>query len=345
MEWAVMTRIDRAQPAPAVRESRNASLHGETWAVVLAAGEGRRLRSLTTDASGTTVPKQFCSLRDGPSLLHEALQRAETIAEREHICAVVARQHARWWGSQLDDLVARNLIVQPENRGTAIGILLALLHVIERDASAVVVLLPSDQHVANEAVMCVALERSVNIVRERRSKIVLLGIAPEEPDSELGYIVPAAYGIDGLSAVTRLVEKPRTREARMLIERGALWNTFIMTARALSLLELFTGYDRHLVERMLRAVRRDGRPVDAGRPSAMAALYPNLPTIDFSQHVAPGREKALTVLRVPSCGWTDLGTPQRVGKTLAERTSAAAPRKSTFGAAGHLSLEQRWLRG
>jgi mannose-1-phosphate guanylyltransferase len=339
-----MTRIDRAIPALVIQDTETASPR-DTWAVVLAAGEGQRLRSLTTDASGMTVPKQFCSLRDGPSLLHEALQRAESIAARERICAVVARQHARWWSGQLDVLAATNLIVQPENRGTAIGILLALLHVIERDPSAVVVLLPSDQHVENEAVMCVALEHSVGIIRERRSKIVLLGIAPEEPDTELGYIVPAGYGMDGLSGVTRFVEKPRTSEARALIERGALWNTFIMTARALSLLELFTGYDRHLVERMLRAVRRDGRAVDARRPSAMAALYPSLPTIDFSQHVATGREKALTVLRVPSCGWSDLGTPQRVGKTLAARTSRAAPRDSVFGAAGHLSLERQQIGG
>jgi mannose-1-phosphate guanylyltransferase len=300
-----MTRIDRAFPAPVFQETETASPR-DTWAVVLAAGEGRRLQSLTTDAAGMTVPKQFCSLREGPSLLHEALQRAETLAARGHICALVARQHARWWSGQVDVLSPTNLIVQPENRGTAIGILLALLHVVERDPSAIVVLLPSDHHVDNEAVMCVALERSVEIVRERRSKIVLLGIAPEEPDTELGYIVPAGYGMDGLSAVTRFVEKPRSSQARALIERGALWNTFIMTARALSLLELFTGYDRHLVERMLRAIRRDTRAADARGPSAMAALYPSLPTIDFSKHVATGREKALTVLRVPSCGWSDL---------------------------------------
>jgi mannose-1-phosphate guanylyltransferase len=43
-----------------------------TWALVLAAGEGSRLRSLTTPPSGATVPKQFCSLYAGPSLLAEA---------------------------------------------------------------------------------------------------------------------------------------------------------------------------------------------------------------------------------------------------------------------------------
>src|SRR5262245_53150295 len=160
MERAPMTMIDSAF-VPVAPARMAALARNETWAVVLAAGEGKRLWALTTDASGVAVPKQFCSLRDGPSLLHEALQRAEAVTHRERICAVVAQQHARWWHDQLEALPRSNLIVQPENRGTAIGILLALLHVIERDPYAVVVLLPSDQHVENEAVMCVALERSV----------------------------------------------------------------------------------------------------------------------------------------------------------------------------------------
>ena len=46
---------------------------GQTWVVVLAGGEGSRLRSLTTTAAGMTVPKQFCSLYGGRSLLQEAL--------------------------------------------------------------------------------------------------------------------------------------------------------------------------------------------------------------------------------------------------------------------------------
>jgi len=47
-----------------------------TWALVLAAGEGARLRTLTTDASGTAIPKQFCSLHGGTSLLLDTLSLA-----------------------------------------------------------------------------------------------------------------------------------------------------------------------------------------------------------------------------------------------------------------------------
>lgn len=48
----------------------------DTWTVVLAAGEGSRLRSLTRNEQGIVLPKQYCSLQGGPCLLQEALQRA-----------------------------------------------------------------------------------------------------------------------------------------------------------------------------------------------------------------------------------------------------------------------------
>jgi mannose-1-phosphate guanylyltransferase len=73
------------------------TISSNAWAIVLAGGEGSRLHSLTTDNSGNTVPKQFCSLRGGQSLLNEALQRAASIVEPDHICVIVAAQHRRWW--------------------------------------------------------------------------------------------------------------------------------------------------------------------------------------------------------------------------------------------------------
>jgi mannose-1-phosphate guanylyltransferase len=63
-----------------------------TWAVVLAAGDGTRLSTLTTDSDGNPVPKQFCSLNGGASLLHEALQRANRIVPRERVCATWSHQ-------------------------------------------------------------------------------------------------------------------------------------------------------------------------------------------------------------------------------------------------------------
>src|SRR5258708_4316875 len=77
-------RLNTGMPHnPRSPQSRsNVQRSGNTWAIVLAAGEGSRLHSLTTTEAGIAIPKQYCSLRGGPSLLREALQRAEIVAHR-----------------------------------------------------------------------------------------------------------------------------------------------------------------------------------------------------------------------------------------------------------------------
>jgi mannose-1-phosphate guanylyltransferase len=111
--------------------------------LVLAGGEGSRLQSLTTTAAGISIPKQVCSLEGGNSLLHNALARARIVVPPQRTCAIVAGQHERWWQSLPNSIPARNIIVQPCNRGTANGILLPLLQIVHRDRDASILVLPS----------------------------------------------------------------------------------------------------------------------------------------------------------------------------------------------------------
>lgn len=306
-----------------------------TWPIVLAAGEGSRLHCLTTTSVGVAVPKQFCSLHDGASLLDDALRRAQSIAPPAQICTVVARQHQRWWRNALGLLPERNVIVQPRNCGTGIGILLPLLHIVMRDPDAHVVLLPSDHHVREERVLTRALRMAAAEVEARPDQMVALGIAPDEADPELGYIVPGAADGRGIAAVDRFVEKPAAPLARSLVEAGALWNAFIVAANARTLLRLFETRFPQVVAAMQDAVRRDAScPND---PVAVQWLYANLPSIDFSRHVMQGAEAALRVLRVSHCGWSDLGTPTRVAETL-RRSPRASGRDHPGAAPAILSL-------
>ena len=311
---------------------------GGTWAIVLAGGEGSRLRALTTTASGIAVPKQFCSLRGGPSLLEEALQRAVAIAPIERISTVVAAHHAEWWCRSLSGLEPANVFVQPQNRGTALGILLAVLNIVERDPHARVVILPADHHVGEELVLARALAQAVAAVRARPADILLLGVTPDEPDPELGYVVPAEGVGAGSAPVAWFVEKPTVAEASTLIARGALWNAFIIAARAAALLELFDRYDAGLLRRMRFAVRRAN--VNADSSTALADLYLRERSVDFSRDIAQRYGAIFRVLRVPACAWTDLGTVQRVTKTLLAAPQLAE-RPTVLPAGGLLSLEQQ----
>jgi mannose-1-phosphate guanylyltransferase len=288
------------------------SSRGNTWALILAAGEGSRLRSLTTTRGGVAIPKQFCSLNGGRSLLQEALRRAGAVSDVSRTCAIVAAQHRRWWEVPLFHLPDANVIAQPANRGTAHGILLPLLHIAARDPDAVIVLLPADHHVADEAVFAESLRAATRLAHADRSSVYLLGVEPDAPDTELGYILPARGGTRHASSVARFIEKPALDRAQSLLDQGALWNVFVLAASASALLGMFQRRFPQTVAQFREALAID---FDT-HGLAIEDLYELLPMTDFSRDVMEGQEELLKVLPVPSCGWTDLGTPQRVEATI-----------------------------
>jgi mannose-1-phosphate guanylyltransferase len=293
------------------------------WVLLLAGGDGRRLTSLTTTRKGITIPKQFCALRGGPSLLQQAVQRAVAATSWERICAVVAADHRSWWSEQLSSVPADNIFVQPKNRGTANGILFGLLNVLHRDPDARIVLLPSDHHVLDEKTLAESISTAASRSGPMSPEIVLLGLQPREPDPELGYIVPGRGRGAGYLEVERFVEKPSTPQARQLIEQGALWNAFIIAADAQALLKLYERRSPDIISAMSEIIAAPYS--DASRGERLSELYEALPARDFSRNILQGHEAHLRVLSVPECGWSDLGTPQRVAEVLRELKEDASP--------------------
>jgi mannose-1-phosphate guanylyltransferase len=274
---------------------------------------------LTTKPCGTAVPKQFCSLHGGHSLLEDAVERAAGLVHPDRICTIVAEQHRQWWSEMqvLGRLPPGNVIVQPRNRGTGIGILYSLLHIMARDPRAQVVVLPADHYVREESVLHEALTHALARVSRSKDRPVLLGLEPDEVDTDLGYILPSGRDPHGGLGVSRFVEKPRSALAQDIIAAGGLWNTFIIVADAQRLIDLYLPRHAALVMEMQVIVSRAlGSPLPAMGWPAIVDLYARLPDLDFSRHLLEGHEAELCALRVPACGWSDLGTPRRVGETL-----------------------------
>lgn len=317
------------------------------WGLVLAGGEGSRLRSLTTRPCGTSVPKQFCSLHGGNTLLEDAIDRAAGLVKREQICTIVAQQHREWWTQILRQESERNIIVQPRNRGTAIGILYSLLHILDRDPHAQVLMFPADHYVRDEQVLRDSLRVALQRLDQNDGAPVLLGLSPDEADPELGYILPGHRDAFGASTVERFVEKPNADLASDIIRHGGLWNTFIIAASAQKLLDMFTQRFAPVVMEMqviLNRCRQAGLPDSAGW-STLVDMYERLPDMDFSRDLLEGREASLRVVQVPTCGWSDLGTPQRVAETLRKlQGSGTAPvphHRPRLDPSEHINLAMR----
>lgn len=292
---------------------------GNGWAVVLAGGSGTRLSGLATQGD-EAIPKQYCALDGEVSLLRLALTRAQRLVGAERVVTVVAAEHEVWWRDELADQPPENVRVQPANKGTAAGLLFPLWQVARQDPGASVVVLPSDHYVAHERTLQTALNHLLAAVAAGPDAVVLLGMEPEGPVGDYGWIVPAAPARQGPVPVERFREKPGFSEAERLQARGSLWNSFLFSAPVATLLGL---YHRHLPE----VLEPFSRHLCAGHSRASVnALYRQLPVRDFSRDLLQSAPQSLRVLAAPRCGWTDLGTPERVAEALAARLRRARAR-------------------
>ena len=161
------------------------------WSVILAGGEGTRLKSLTRQIAGDERPKQFCSVLGRGTLLEETQARAALEIARERTVYVVNRAHQTYYAPILADAPDKNLVVQPGNRGTAPAILYSLLRIAVRDPQAVVVLFPSDHYISDNAKFMAQIRTALHTAHQRRDIVVLLGLDPESPEVEYGWIEPA----------------------------------------------------------------------------------------------------------------------------------------------------------
>lgn len=276
------------------------------WAIVLAAGDGVRIGPLARDADGSRVPKQFCTFDGRNSMVRWAVDRAARVVSKRRIVAVVARKHRKWWQKELSELPPSNVVVQPSNRGTAVGLLLPLLEIVRRDRHAGLVILPSDHYVADEAVLSPAIDTAIRMMQQGSRRLFLLGVEPADAASEYGWIVPV--GPPGLvQDVASFVEKPSRKTASELRRQGALLNSFILVGTGRTFLDMYARFAPRTLERVGRW--RDVAP----QPPEIEDVYRNMPYGDFSSEILQRCCGFSAVVRVPECGWMDIGTPQRLG--------------------------------
>lgn len=69
-------------------------------AMILAGGEGVRLSSFIRQIFGYHIPKQFCSLFEGKTLLEQTMDRVSLLVPRSQTITVLNRSH-EWFYSPL----------------------------------------------------------------------------------------------------------------------------------------------------------------------------------------------------------------------------------------------------
>jgi mannose-1-phosphate guanylyltransferase len=314
------------------REGVESAERGSLWAVVLAGGEGTRLRPLVRHLCGDERPKQFSPLLGARSLLRQTLDRVGLLIPLERTVVVTLQAHARYLERELGEKPRPHVLSQPESRGTAAGILLAAQWIEARDPGATLVCFPSDHLVLEEATFMEHAVELASFVRREPRRIVLLGAPPSQPETEYGWIEPGervGWTSQGpVHTIRRFREKPSKEAAEGLLRRGSLWNTFVFAAQAAVLLSAGRECAPALYDRLapLRAFAGGEHERWAVRQA-----YALAPTVDFSRSILEACPQMLAVSKLPGLTWCDLGSPERVVKMLT-RLGVSAPWLATYPA-------------
>jgi mannose-1-phosphate guanylyltransferase len=176
--------------------------------------------------------------------------------------------------------------------------------VARTDPDAVVMVLPSDHHIADVARFREAL--GVAVSTARTGVITTIGIRPTHPETGYGYIEiddEAAAPAPGALSVKRFVEKPDLDRAKEFVSSGRyLWNAGMFFFRAGDMMAALHAHQPALAE----GVRAIADAADARE--VLDRVFPALPSVSIDFGVMEHMDRLAVI--PGDFGWSDLGSWQ-----------------------------------
>ncbi|MGH7772540.1 MAG: sugar phosphate nucleotidyltransferase [Candidatus Binatia bacterium] len=291
--------------------------------IVLAGGEGERLRPFINQLGRDSLPKQYVNFIGTRSMLEDTFRRAENLIPRERIFTVVSRDHLKYSEvrAQLSNRPKGTVIAQPENKDTGPGVLLPLMHLYKQYSNSSVAVFPSDHFIVEEDLFIAYVALALCVVERGPSRLVLLGMEPDGPEPEYGYILPGGKVRNlaslGVHKVRQFIEKPKPHVARGLVLGGGLWNSMVMVFTAKTLLDLAQNVSPRLCHAFQRLYEAIGTRAER---DVVEETYRHLEPMNFSKgllETLPLRHtSSLSVLPVRGVFWSDWGSGRRVLSNL-----------------------------
>ena len=279
--------------------------------VILCGGSGTRLWPL----SRAGFPKQFLSLAGDATLFQQAVQRLAALADAAPPLVVGNDEHRFLALEQLREIkvAGATLLLEPLGRNTAPALTLAALAAVAaqgEEGDPILVVTPADQTVTDGVAFSQALQKAVTAAQD--DAIVILGIAPDRPETGYGYIQaePAdpADVVNSALVVRRFVEKPDQSTAASYLASGDYyWNGGMFVLKASVWLRALGRWRPDILAgtQAAWAGRKDDAPFVRPGKEAFAAIPSE--SIDYAvMERCPGSEISMRMVPL-AAGWSDLG--------------------------------------
>lgn len=287
------------------------------WAVVLAGGEGVRLRPLVRSALGDERPKQYVPIFGGRTLLGQTLDRVGIGFPVDRTIVVTMERHAAYTAEEFTGAPHPHIFAQPADRGTAAAILAPTSEIARRNPEATVAVFPSDHYIPSGHPFIAHVAEVGTWIDAHPDRIVLLGAQATEPEVEYGWIEPGEQLGDmttgPIRAVRQFWEKPSLARAERCLRAGHLWNTSVVIGKAEALLKAGRQGTPEIIDALAEATPSAGIGDHA---RALQHAYERMPKANFSRSVLEACPDSLAVARLPRLAWTDLGSPRRVMEVM-----------------------------
>ena len=287
------------------------------WSIVLAGGDGERVKPFVARWLGRHRPKQYCTFVGTRSMFEHTLDRTTRITSPKRTVVVAARHHRHEMRDHPCAYRINKLIEQPVNRDTAAGIFLPLSYVRARNREALVVIQPSDHFIYPEQRFVEAVQQSLASAEAMPDRLLLFGVQPDRLETEYGWICRGDQ-LNGSStipvyAVSSFLEKPGFAQADATLRSGGLWNTLVLTTKVDALWQTGWTYFPDMMPRFERLCSAWNTTEEL---AVLEDVYRHMPAHNFSSHLLQQVSDRVAVMELTNVLWSDWGNPQRIAETI-----------------------------